>query len=119
MLVILLEAAVLALFYDSLALAVMAIVGALLTPLLMQSPHDQYQMLFTYLVAIDIGVVLLMVLKAWPVVGTLALVGTHGLYWTWHLQNYHPEKSRAKRTPPMCQLPRRSRSAGRGWFTSC
>ena len=70
----------------------MAIIGGLLTPLLMHSDHDQYMSLFLYLAMVNAGVVGLLLLRAWPVIGTLALAGTQALFWAWYPQNYHPEK---------------------------
>ena len=70
----------------------MAIIGGLLTPLLMHSDHDQYMSLFLYLAMLNAGVVGLLLLRAWPVIGTLALAGTQALFWAWYQQNYHPEK---------------------------
>jgi uncharacterized membrane protein len=86
------ESALLALVYDSMAIALMAVVGGLLVPLLMRSDHDQYAALFTYLAVLNGGVAWLVARRPWPAIGTLALVGTQGLFWWWHLENYHPEK---------------------------
>ena len=30
--------------------------------------------------------------RHWPGLATAALLGTQGLFWLWHVQNYHPEK---------------------------
>ena len=58
----------------------------------MASDHDQYLSLFLYLAALAGGIQLLTLRKAWPVLGTLALLGVQGLYWGWYFGNYHPEK---------------------------
>lgn len=86
------ESALLALSYDSVAIGVMAVVGGLLTPLLMHSDHDQYVSLFVYLGILTAGSLALLAVRPWPVIGTLALVGTQGVYWGWYVGNYHPEK---------------------------
>jgi uncharacterized membrane protein len=70
----------------------MAVIGGLLTPLLMHSEHDQYRSLFLYLIAINVGVVALAWFRPWPIIGTLALLGSHGLFWGWYAENYHPAK---------------------------
>jgi uncharacterized membrane protein len=90
--VLVVEGAALAVRYESPAIALMTLVGGLLTPLLMGSSHDQYIALFTYLAMLNIGVVLLAVWRHWRALGPAALAGTHGLYWIWFADNYHPDK---------------------------
>jgi uncharacterized membrane protein len=86
------ESMLLALRCESPAIALMAVIGGLLTPLLMHSQHDQYVSLFFYLIVLNAGVVAVLVLRAWQAVGTVSLVGTQALFWAWYLANYHPEK---------------------------
>ena len=86
------EAALLAMRYEAPSIALMAVVGGLLTPMLMQSDRDQYISLFIYLGMLNGGFVLLLALRDWPAVGTVALLGTQFLFWNWHAYNYHPEK---------------------------
>ncbi len=81
-----------AILYDSLAVALMAVLGGLLAPLLLHSERDTYVALFTYLGALNVGVALVTLRRPWPVIGSLALLGTQGLYWSWYAANYHPEK---------------------------
>ena len=90
--VIVVESALLALRYEALSLGLVAVLGGLLTPLLMQSERDEYQAFFIYLALLNAGVLLLLTVRNWIAIGTLALIGTHGLYSLWHVQNYHPEK---------------------------
>lgn len=90
--VLVLESAVLAVLYNSPAIALTAILGGLLTPVLMHSEHDQYQSLFTYLAVLDAGALGMLVFRAWPGIGSIALLGTQGLFWLWYHGNYHPEK---------------------------
>jgi uncharacterized membrane protein len=90
--IVLIELAILALAYQSSLLATVAVLGGLATPVLMTSEYDQYPQFFLYLTVLNLGVALLLIFRNWPVVGTLALVGTQGLFWTWYVVNYHPEK---------------------------
>src|SRR5205085_5680293 len=71
---LILETAALAVLYEAPAIAVMAVVGGLLTPVLLHSERDQYVNLFTYLALLNAGVVGLALFRHWPVVGTLALL---------------------------------------------
>jgi uncharacterized membrane protein len=90
--VIVVESAVLAVRYNSLAIGLTAVLGGLLTPLLIQSAQDRYVELFTYLAVLNLGVVLLMLARSWHAIGTLGLVGAQALFWMWYDGNYHPEK---------------------------
>ncbi|NUQ61921.1 MAG: DUF2339 domain-containing protein [Pirellulales bacterium] len=90
--VLVLESAVLAVLYNSPAIGLTALVGGLLTSLLMHSEHDQYHSLFTYLAVLDAGALGMLVFRAWIGIGSVALLGTQGLFWLWYTQNYHPEK---------------------------
>lgn len=84
------EAALLAFLYNAPAIAIMALVGGFLTPVLMHSDRDQYRSLFGYIVALDIGALAL--LKHWRGLASLAFAGTHLLFWLWYGDNYHPRK---------------------------
>ena len=81
-----------AVLYEAPAIALMAVIGALLTPVLLRTEHDQYRALFLYLALVNAGVVGLGVLRAWPAVASVALLGTQGLFWAWYDEHYHPEK---------------------------
>ena len=92
LLAVIVESALLAVLYNAPALAWMSLLGGLLTPVLMRSDMDQYQSLFIYLAVLDAGIVVLALWRHWPGLATAALLGTQGLFWLWHVQNYHPEK---------------------------
>jgi uncharacterized membrane protein len=85
-------AAALALKYRAQAIGVMAVVGGLLTPVLMHTDIDHYTGFFTYLLVINAGAVVLTIVRPWPWPAVLALVGTQLLFWMWHGEHYHPEK---------------------------
>src|SRR6266542_1512399 len=84
------EAAGLALLYDAPAIAIMALIGGFLAPILLRSDRDQYRSLFGYIAALDIGALAL--LKHWTGLSSLAFTGTHLLFWLWYDSNYHPRK---------------------------
>ena len=89
-------AALLATAYDSPAVALLALAGGLLTPLLLVSEQDQYISLFLYLAVLAAAAVGLAWLRPrWPALRTVALLGVQGLYWAWFAGNYHPEKQAA------------------------
>ncbi|HVI73302.1 MAG TPA: DUF2339 domain-containing protein, partial [Pyrinomonadaceae bacterium] len=64
-----------------------------LNPVLLSSVQDQYQWLFAYLVALDIGALAL--LKRWRGLSSVAYFGTQLLFWIWFNENYEPHKRAA------------------------
>jgi uncharacterized membrane protein len=89
---VVIESALLAVAYNGWPLALVAIIGGLLTPVLLRSEHDRYIVLFCYLLALNCGVVLLMAARRWVALGLVSLLGTQGLFWLWYYANYHFEK---------------------------
>lgn len=87
------EAAGLALLYNAPAIAIMALIGGFLTPLLLHSDRDQYRSFFLYIGALDIGALAL--LKHWRGLTSVAYCGTQLLFWLWYEENYHPQKRSA------------------------
>jgi uncharacterized membrane protein len=84
------EAAAIALVYNAPAIAIMALIGGLLTPVLLHSDRDQYRSFFTYLVVLDAGALAL--LKHWRGLSSIAYYGTQLLFWIWYDENYHHQK---------------------------
>lgn len=72
-----------ALRLDSRALAILATLGGLLTPVILDTDTDAAAALFTYLAILDLGVLLLASRRGWPGLALLAFVGTQVLYWGW------------------------------------
>ena len=87
------EAAGLALLYNAPAIAIMALVGGFLAPVLLHSDRDQYRSLFAYIVALDVGALAL--LKHWTGLSSVAYFGTQLLFWLWYNERYHPQKRAA------------------------
>ncbi len=78
--------------YNSSLIALVAVIGGLSCPLLMQTEHDTFVALFSYLAALNLGVGVIWLLRRWPGLGTLTLLGTQLQYWAWYAGHYHPEK---------------------------
>jgi uncharacterized membrane protein len=83
---------IIAVCYDSPSIALVAVLGGLVCPLLMRTEQDSYVALFCYLVSINLGVAVIALVRSWPFVSSVALYGTQGLFWSWYWGNYHPEK---------------------------
>ena len=94
-LLIVTQTVVLAWLYDAPAIAIMAVIGGLLTPLVMYTGHDNYEALFTYLIILNLSAVALAVWRRWIAVGSVALLGTQLLFWIWYDANWHTEKLQA------------------------
>ena len=84
------QAAGLAILYNAQAIAVMALIGGFLAPVLLRSDRDQYRSLFGYLAVLDVSALALP--KHWIGLNSLAFAGTHILFWLWYGENYHPRK---------------------------
>jgi len=89
------EAHLLAVSYNARAVAMMALVGGFLVPVLLSTGRDQYAVLFTYMGVLDLGVLAVAMVRRWPWIGSLAYVATQWLFWLWYGEHYHPEKRAA------------------------
>ena len=90
--ILVMESMLAAIFCRSSLIGMIAVVGGLMTPLLMQSDHDSYTSLFLYLVTLNIGVVAATSVQRWRAVASVAFSGTQLIYLAWYQGNYHPEK---------------------------
>jgi len=87
MLILIAEAAALSLVYNAPAIAIMALIGGLLTPALLHTDRNQYRSFFMYLFVLDAGALAL--LKHWRGLSSIAYFGTHLLFWIWYNEHYH------------------------------
>jgi uncharacterized membrane protein len=90
--VLVIESMIAAVGYRSAVVALVAVIGGLLTPILLQTDHDAYSSFFTYLAVLNVGVVVALLMRSWSVVGSVAYLGTQWMFWLWYAGNYHPEK---------------------------
>jgi uncharacterized membrane protein len=85
----------LALAYNARAVAVMALAGGFLVPILLSTGRDQYTVLFTYIGVLDLGMLGAVIARRWRWIASLAYVGTQCLFWAWYAEHYHSEKRMA------------------------
>ena len=78
----------LAVLHDALATAFIAVLGGLITPLLLRTGKDPRDVLFAYLVVLDLGVLGVAFFKRWRALDTLAFVGSAALYVGWFEKFY-------------------------------
>jgi uncharacterized membrane protein len=85
-------AAALALRYDSLAIAVLGLVGGFLTPVMLGSKVDRPWVLFNYLLLLDVGALAVARARRWRPLPHLGFAGTMILYWAWFAERFNGEK---------------------------
>lgn len=78
----------LAVHHDALAIGFFAVLGGILTPILLSSGQDSRDALFAYLLLLDLGVLGVACFKKWRALDVLAFVGTALLFTGWYA-NYH------------------------------
>lgn len=86
------QALALAVVYEAPAIAIMAVIGGLLNPVLLHTDQDRYVSLFTYLAVLNVAVAGLLLVRRWHALSLLTIAGTNLLFWIWYEQNYHPTK---------------------------
>lgn len=85
MIVITIFAAALALLYDKQELAIIALVGGFLAPLLVSKGEGNYKVLFSYLVILNSGLLVLAYNKAWRLLNLLNFIFTMLMFGSWLL----------------------------------
>ncbi len=72
--------------------AVLAVVGGLLTPILVSTGHDQELILFSYLAVLGAGLLAIAWAKNWRFLGPIQFAGTLFYFWGWWNVFYTAEK---------------------------
>jgi len=81
----------LALLESSLTVAGLALIGALLTPLLLPGGESSLRVLFPYLLAVNAGALWVATRRRWPFLPLTAFLGTVLLVGQWWDMHYRPE----------------------------
>ncbi len=76
-------AVALSLLYDRQELAVIAMVGGFATPFMVSDGSGNYIILFTYLIILNAGLLVMAYFKAWRMLNLLAFLFTLLLFWGW------------------------------------
>jgi uncharacterized membrane protein len=74
---------------DSQRIAVLSLLGGLLTPVLASSGKDQQVVLFTYLILLGGGALVMASKKDWKWLAPIAFVGTQIYFWGWYSEFFH------------------------------
>ncbi|MFQ5599749.1 MAG: DUF2339 domain-containing protein, partial [Candidatus Krumholzibacteriia bacterium] len=83
-----------ALVHNSLAVAGLTLVGALLTPPLLKPEGDPAVVLFPYLFVVNLGVFVVATRRRWPLLSFLGFLGTLVLVLGWWAEYYTPDHRR-------------------------
>ena len=73
--------------YDKKELAVLALVGGFLTPLMVSNGSGNYIVLFTYIAIINAGMMVLAYFKKWNLINILSFAFTVGMYGFWFFRD--------------------------------
>ncbi len=76
-------AVIISLRYESPAIAVLGLVGAFLTPILLRNAQHHLWLLFIYLLFVDSGSLIVSSRRSWPVLYVFAFAGTAILFLSW------------------------------------
>jgi uncharacterized membrane protein len=79
--------------YNRMELAILSLIGGFAVPLMVSTGSGNYQVLFTYIAILDLGILAIAYYKKWNLVNVLAFVFTTLLYAGWFVPNvlHHAE----------------------------
>jgi len=89
MIVITAVMAAIAIGRDSQRIAVMSLLGGLLAPILASSGRDEQVVLFTYLLVLGAGALVVAAIKEWRSLPIIAFAGTQIYFWGWYSEFFH------------------------------
>src|SRR5882672_1993506 len=89
MIVITAAMAAIALGRDSQRIAVLCLLGGYATPMLVSTGQDHQVVLFTYLLILGAGMLVMGERKDWPSLQPISYLGTQLYFWGWYDQFYH------------------------------
>jgi len=81
-------AVLLTLAYDRKELAVIALLGGLATPFMVSTGEGNFRVLFTYLLILDVGMLVLANYKKWHVINIISFAGTVLIFGSWATMRY-------------------------------
>src|SRR5436190_2788698 len=84
------SASLLAARYNALPIAVLGLIGGFLTPILLSTGVDNEAVLFSYIAALDLGVLALAYTKQWRSLNYMAFISTVLMFAAWMVEWYSP-----------------------------
>ena len=92
MMVITAGMAAVALGRDSLRIALVSVVGGFLTPILVSSGNEEQVVLFTYLLILGVGLLVIELRRDWRLLTPVSFAFSVVYFWGWYSQFYRPAK---------------------------
>ena len=94
-------AVVMAVGHDAVAIAVLALIGGFLSPLLLSTGENHPYALFTYIAIVDVVALAAAYFRRWRLLDLLAFVGTAALYAAWFARFYGKPDQPSQLAPAM------------------
>ncbi len=91
LIIIVVVTALLAVIQNSLAFAVIGMIGGFAAPILTSSGHGSHVQLFSYYLLLNLGIFTIAWFKSWRLLNIVGFVATFGIGTAWGLQFYQPE----------------------------
>lgn len=82
---------ILSLLYDRKELAIFSLLGGFASPLMISTGTGNYIVLFSYILILNTGMLLVSFRKKWPIIGIISYVLTLIFFWSWILRSYEAQ----------------------------
>jgi uncharacterized membrane protein len=79
---------ILSLLYDRKELAIFSLLGGFASPLMISTGVGSYIVLFSYILILNTGMLIVSFIKKWRIIGIISYVLTLAFFWTWTLRSY-------------------------------
>ena len=79
---------ILSLFYDRKELAIFSLLGGFASPLMISTGSGNYIVLFSYILILNTGMLILAFRKKWHVIGIISYVLTLIFFWSWLISSF-------------------------------
>lgn len=79
---------ILSLVYDRKELALFSLLGGYASPLMISTGEGNYVVLFSFLLILNSGMLLISMRKKWGIIGVVSFVCTQLFYWVWLLNSF-------------------------------
>ncbi|MDU1892546.1 MAG: DUF2339 domain-containing protein [Dysgonomonas sp.] len=82
---------ILSLYYDRKELAIFSLLGGFASPLMISTGTGNYIVLFSYILILNSGMLVISFIKKWRVIGILCYVLTLCFFWSWVFKSFETE----------------------------